>query len=691
MTSLNDRERSSAPADLLRHLQILLPALVWISSLVLYLTTLTQVHTFDALSYVLDVDRKPWQELFHPHHLAYGLLGALVSRLAQASGYTDGALIPLQVVNALAGSLGVTLFFALVKTITRRADLSLGGALLLGGSYAYWYYAVEVEVYTIAALLLIVCLTLLLRLLEYPTVGGFALLGLVQGLAVLFHQTNGLLSVPVIALLVFVRDSAGADRKALAPSAWRRRIEMGTAYALVLGLIVVGSYVLVGGVISGFRSWAEFLEWITGYARTGWWGGSITGDKWADLGAGLADTLAQPGGAWFGVGLVAMFVWHIFSLVRVYGRPALVLLSWLGAYGAFFLWWEPDNIEFWIASLPPALLLLMLALVARPTIWRPGVWAVLAIGAAMLTINYAAIMRRGDADTDLQRRIAEALAQESMPDDLLIVPDGLQELYLPYYEERANVFSLNQALFDSSGDWEAACTLVRQRIDSALEHGAAVLIGADVLQPTPTTLDASAGAWGRVGLLERFGLEQSQVTACFAAYASGLERVDLPAELPTYYRLPSAQQLAERGGWDFTRGHWGWRVGNAETASSLSDAPGWTLTPGVDPWLMSPPATIDPQRYRSIEIRMAATTAVRDAQLFFLDEQAQASEERSLRWELEPGMEMRSYCLDLTEQLGWSGMVTGLRLDPVGTGDGGWTRLERIRLVAEPSDCPATP
>jgi hypothetical protein len=42
-----------------------------------YLTSLTQVHTFDALSYVLDVDRKPLRELFHPHHVAYGPLGAL--------------------------------------------------------------------------------------------------------------------------------------------------------------------------------------------------------------------------------------------------------------------------------------------------------------------------------------------------------------------------------------------------------------------------------------------------------------------------------------------------------------------------------------------------------------------------------------------------------------------------------------
>jgi hypothetical protein len=50
------------------------PVLLFLLTLAIYLTTLTQVHTFDALSYVTSVERKPWTEVFHPHHLAYGPL-----------------------------------------------------------------------------------------------------------------------------------------------------------------------------------------------------------------------------------------------------------------------------------------------------------------------------------------------------------------------------------------------------------------------------------------------------------------------------------------------------------------------------------------------------------------------------------------------------------------------------------------
>ena len=70
------------------------------------------------------------------------------------------------------------------------------------------------------------------------------------------------------------------------------------------------------------------------------------------------------------------------------------LATWVLVYGAFFLWWEPDNIEFWIASLPPALLLLALAL--RGARRRgPEVWIAVAVAVTALGINYDAIGRRG--------------------------------------------------------------------------------------------------------------------------------------------------------------------------------------------------------------------------------------------------------------------------------------------------------
>ncbi|HEX9373929.1 MAG TPA: glycosyltransferase family 39 protein, partial [Roseiflexaceae bacterium] len=428
--------------------RLALPAALFCLTLLAYLTTLTQVHTFDALSYVTSVERKPWTEVFHPHHLAYGPLGTLALTAGRAIGYAGGAALPMQLVNAAAGALGVALFFAVVRRATGRTDVALAAALLLGGAYAYWYYAVEIEVYTVATLFLIVCLGLMARPELWRSPRLLLALGLAQGGAILFHQTNVLLCAPVATMFLISQVAgrrsqvAGQDRRCVTCD-----LRRGAWYAITLALTVGLPYLFVGVVVSGFRSWGEFSAWLTEYARTGWWGGPITAQKWAGLGKGLSETLAQPGGALLWLLLAALLLVHVRRLAAA-PRPLLAALAvWLLVYGGFFLWWEPDNVEFWIASLPPALLLLALALPgARP--WGPGVWLALAVAATAIGVNHDSIARRGDAANDLQRVIARELKARSAPSDLLLVPDGLLELYLPYYQGHDNFLSLNQALFD---------------------------------------------------------------------------------------------------------------------------------------------------------------------------------------------------------------------------------------------------
>ena len=161
-------------------------------TLVVYLGTLTQVHTFDALSYILDVSRKPWQQLFHPHHLAYGPLGALIASLSQ----TDPA-TALQVANAIAGSIGSGLLCATVYRRWFRVDVALLAAFSCAFSYAYWYYAVEVEVYTLATLCIIAVLWLAMDPAPARVRWRVGLAVALAG-AVLFHQTNALLAIPLV-------------------------------------------------------------------------------------------------------------------------------------------------------------------------------------------------------------------------------------------------------------------------------------------------------------------------------------------------------------------------------------------------------------------------------------------------------------------------------------------------------------
>jgi hypothetical protein len=657
----------------------LLPAAFFI---VLYLLTLTDVHTYDALSYILDVDRKPLRELFHPHHLAYGPFGALIRGLAASFGWQGSVEKLLQATNALAGALGAGLFGLVARRSAGSTGAGAVGALLLGVSYAYWYYAVEVEVYTIAAVFLVGALGCMLAIVAQPSTGLALGLGVVQGCAVLFHQTNVLLCVPALAALALGnrgQATAGRERQQGQGATWA----LVGAYALPLALIVGGAYLWVGVVLSGFRSPGELLRWAAGYATTGLWGGAVDASKLALLGKGLSNTFMQPGGAVVGLALLGTLLLRIRALAAAPRGPVAVALAWLLAYGAFFFWWEPENIEFWIACLPPFYLLVALAVAGEergqggPRRTLPARWlaagVVLTCGLAMLGVNSVAISRRGDAERDLQRVVASALAGQSAPGDLLIAADGLPQLYQPIYEGRQNVFSLSQAMAAAGGDWPAACGLIRGRVEGALAGGYGVLIADEAQRPVP------APAGEPPSPVERFGLSAEEVAACYAPFAPAMERV-APGEGPvTASRIPGAQELADGPGWDFTRGAWGWQAARAEAGASA--LPGWALRPLADPAISSPPLRVDGSRFSRVEIRMANGTAARDAQLFLLGPEGEAEEARSIRWELEADAAMATYVLELGEAAGLDGPVAGLRLDPVGVGDGGVVVIESIRLL----------
>jgi hypothetical protein len=424
--------------------------------------------------------------------------------------------------------------------------------------------------------------------------------------------------------------------------------------------------------VSGFRSWGELYGWMAGYATTGWWGGAVDGQKLALLGKGLSETLTQNVG-WYCLITLLLYLGFALPGLRQHRRETLILASWLLAYGAFFIWWEPDNIEFWIASLPPFYLLIVLGLDAQRERPMGGTWSVvglLILGGTLLFGNYFWITQRGDANRDLQRRITAALVERSRPGDLLLVPDGLQELYLPYYGGRENVYSLNQALFAANGDWPVACALLRERIDQMLVSGQGVLIADEALAPLP------APAGGPAGPLERFGLSSAQVGACYEPYRGSLQKLELERDMPGYEAIPSAQALALGSGWLFTEGRWGWQALNAAEGTGGS---GWVLVPGNDPALVSPPFSLDLSQIEAVVIRMAANTAARDGQVFFLDERGGADEARSLRWELAPGADMQTYTLPVGAL---SGMVGGIRVDPVGVGDGGTVVVEMVSIVS---------
>ncbi|HLA42772.1 MAG TPA: glycosyltransferase family 39 protein, partial [Aggregatilineales bacterium] len=201
----------------------------------LYHETRTEVHTFDALSYTQDVESKPFIELYHPHHLLYGPVGRLTVNVAEMLGYEGRADAPIQFLNALAGAVGIMLMWRFGVRFTGHTWLPLSAAILIGLCYAYWLYAIEVEVYTFASMFILLCLWLMTYFEHSPNPQYAFWLGLATAGAVMFHQTNIMFAIPVSLFLLF----------------YARRLMV--LYLLTVGLAVGIPYLLVGWV-SGFRN-----------------------------------------------------------------------------------------------------------------------------------------------------------------------------------------------------------------------------------------------------------------------------------------------------------------------------------------------------------------------------------------------------------------------------------------------------
>ncbi|MBZ0308218.1 MAG: glycosyltransferase family 39 protein, partial [Anaerolineae bacterium] len=301
----------------------------------LYYNTRTEVHTFDALSYTNDVETKPFGQLYHPHHLLYGPLGRLSFELAKNLGYEGRADQPIQFINALAGAFGVVMLWQVGRQFTGKNWQPLGAAVLVGMCYAYWLYAMEVEVYTLAALFIVLALWNLTRLDQQPSPPKVIFLALAAAGAVMFHQTNILFALPLGLFL-------------LLDSRLRK-------YLPVLGIVFTAAVALpylAVGWNSGFRDVNAFYDWLTGYAQTGQWGGNLNPDSVDALRAGLQNTVSPHNGT-----LAALFyLLAVVGLLLGFRSTKKTWLAfsagWLILYGGFFWWWEPWNIEFWIVLLP---------------------------------------------------------------------------------------------------------------------------------------------------------------------------------------------------------------------------------------------------------------------------------------------------------------------------------------------------
>jgi len=442
----------------------------------------------------------------------------------------DSALL-VAALNALFGALSMCVVYALLRARMGLGRLpALVGTALPAFSYGVWFYSICIEVYIIPLFFLLLTLYVLSGVCAGQAGGntavcGFALAGATHGLAVLFHQAHVLFAPVVLAAaLVRYRRNIGAAARAC------------LAYAAVAVPVVVLPYVAVMVFGEGIKTPEAAFRWLTAYAREGSFWHGLSAGTLLNVCVGTSKTLVggqfvfalpwarellhkalpehgltdetflvrhiTPAMAAGLTGLAVMFGLGFLSglattLARVRRLPkgagvVLVLIAvWLVPYCAFFVFWEPSNVEMWIPQSVCGWLIFMMAWTAGRSDERRRITAMLALLAAVgFTTNYIGSIRPADdLNNDWYYSRVSSL-QAARAGDIAVVPrEWVWRGYVERYSA-AQALPLTALRKNVKSDGEFARAVAGQ-IDDALAAGHSVFVLDEAVNPPPDMLHGS--------------------------------------------------------------------------------------------------------------------------------------------------------------------------------------------------------
>lgn len=370
-----------------------------------YLATLTADYYWDGITFALQIEKVARMErgsslLFHQNHLLYNALGYIAYAFVRASSIPTRALYVLQITNTIAAAAAAGVFFRLAERLTHSRYVAVISTAALAFAAVWWKIATDANAYVISILLMLICASTLLSARPRWIIAGLALGG-----AMLVHQ---LASLFYPAALVAVFTHPGVEKK------WK----FATSFSLLAWGMTIVAYYLCAFLLNDLKDPLAVMKWATsnpsgvspsanplhGLASL------VRGSPDMFLGHSLA--LFRSQGNWTEqlFALVALLSAILFLIIVArrgrlkrslrgftateerasWKRYAPMLITWIGAYVLFLLFWEPWQVLYRAFYLPPAALALGLLLKSyhHATRTRPSGAAAIAVS-TMLFFNLA--------------------------------------------------------------------------------------------------------------------------------------------------------------------------------------------------------------------------------------------------------------------------------------------------------------
>lgn len=485
-------------------------ATVGISLLVLvaYLGFPNQNYGLDSAWYASEA--RYAEDLFHPHHLLYNAFGYLLNGLVARVHPVDTIAL-LAFANGLFSAGLILCLYLTIRRLVGSAWLAGSFALLCGFSSGIWQMATTVEVYPLTLLCEVAALLVLTR--PLATVST-VVVGVLCGTGMLFHQT-GVFFAPVMALLIVW--TTGSRRRALA--------------ALVVAFLVVAIPYVVVAYGKGVRTPAQLAHWLVSYTdspqyRAGHWGGGLSSRKFILAPFGLVVALFSPvlAEAFRGGGPLRLSPFEVAATLPILVFIAVAvgtlwvtlrgqrsrlkdatdtpqrrawrraMLVWLLLHGAFTLWWEPGNAEFWLMLFPALAILLALSGRARLSeLPSAPLWLAILV-VTMLLGNFASrIFPNSLRSRNAALQVMTALDRHGPRRSAVVIFGTQNELatYTKYFwgpQRAATTNSLSFTSFASPAERPQALLAYQAQVAEVVRAGGAYLLASELSPSWPQLL-----------------------------------------------------------------------------------------------------------------------------------------------------------------------------------------------------------
>lgn len=478
------------------------PAMRWLLVLFVFLAAVylalpTAHHSFDAVAYALDVEHAvvtgSSERLLHDYHILYNPLGYALYALGRPAGLHP--LMTMQMGNALAGALAVTLLAALLHARTRSRLLAESGGLALGLCGSFWYYSSNAEPYVISVLCLIGFLAWLPLDGETPhPTRKVVLSAMAFGLAVGFHLSVVVLAPVAVLFLLLPRPHAQGLRRA-------------ALFTAVAGALIAAPYIYkwthvprADGLPGLEGLWTDFFSPANPTTELHFLARSYDpAAEYVGLLRGFVPVAAGDGGAaprlllyLLPVALTGAALAGARRAVQSGRRKDLLAMVCFLTLLLFYASYNLGDMKFTVflafflvtAAIPPLADLAVARPGARPWLWILPLMVVLS-GAG----NFAGFIQpwsRDDSNPDLLEALL--IRESTGPNDgVILVGTGARnslKVYVPYFGEREVIvldFLFNSKVLSR----EESFARVRRRIESIEARGGKVWAIGDILEKGP--------------------------------------------------------------------------------------------------------------------------------------------------------------------------------------------------------------